>query len=48
MMWPTKKDFYEDLALVIIVNYAGEKDGGRYRIRTYDLLIKSQLLYQLS
>ena len=22
--------------------------GGRYRIRTYDLLIKSQLLYQLS
>jgi len=23
-------------------------DGGRYRARTYDPLIKSQLLYQLS
>ena len=25
-----------------------EKDGGRSRARTYDPLIKSQLLYQLS
>ena len=26
----------------------GESDGGRCRSRTYDPLIKSQLLYQLS
>ncbi len=30
------------------VRCAGSGNGGRNRIRTYDPLIKSQLLYQLS
>ena len=30
------------------LNYQAKKSGGRYRVRTYDLLLVRQMLYQLS
>jgi hypothetical protein len=44
----SRSRFVSDAAIRERFDFVGDVDGGRCRARTYDPLIKSQLLYQLS
>ena len=43
-----KRQAAKRMLILVCSRYFGGIDGGRSRTRTYDPLIKSQLLYQLS